>query len=70
MNDDLVTTLSIKAGWAPIPGYDFNNSLQEIYNQKLVTLVLQECYQWAQENGGLGSPVDLEELLIHFGLKP
>lgn len=66
MNTPLVDKLAEKAGWAPIQGADFSNSLQEMYNHRLVHLVLLECYEWARNNGGLGSPDDLAALLEHF----
>jgi hypothetical protein len=66
MNTTLVNLLSLKAGWTPIPGADFANSLQELYNQKLVQLVVLECYEWARHNGGLSSPENLSDLLAHF----
>lgn len=43
MNHDLVDKLAIEAGWVCIPGTDFGNSLQRLYNEKLVLLVVQEC---------------------------
>jgi hypothetical protein len=66
MNKPLVHDLALKAGWTPVPGALFGNSLQEMYNHKLVHLVLLEVYEWARENGGLNSPEDLADLLEHF----
>lgn len=70
MNNTLLDKLAQEAGWRPVPGAHFANSLQELYNQKLVRLVVQECYAWCVENGGLSCQEDLEGLLNHLGIKP
>lgn len=70
MNSTLLDKLAREAGWTPVPGADFANSLQELYNQKLVRLVVQECYAWCVENGGPSSSADLQAILEHFGFKP
>lgn len=37
--------------------------------QRFAELIVQECYEWAKENGGIGDDVDYAELKQHFGLK-
>jgi hypothetical protein len=37
--------------------------------QKFAELIVQECYAWAQLNGGLGEECDYTELKQHFGIK-
>lgn len=56
MNKDLINRLALEAGWTPIPGADFSNTLQEDYNRRLVHLVVQECCariqpDWAKVEG-------------------
>ena len=37
--------------------------------EKFVELIVQECYQWAKENGGIPSDEDHRALKEHFGIK-
>jgi hypothetical protein len=38
--------------------------------EKFAELILEECYLWAKENGGLGCEEDFEALKEHFGIQP
>jgi hypothetical protein len=72
MNTQLVNKLAQKAGHVHIPDAPFANSLQELYNQKLVQAVVSECmsvYQ-AIDNGNQvqGTRCYLTALNRHFGL--
>lgn len=41
----------------------------DVFKQKFAELIIQECYEWAKENGGIGDDVDYTELKQHFGIK-
>ena len=36
--------------------------------EKFAELIVEECYLWAKENGGLGCEEDFEALKEHFGV--
>jgi hypothetical protein len=36
---------------------------------KFAELIVEECYLWAKENGGLGCEEDFEALKEHFGVE-
>ena len=40
-----------------------------MWEEKFAELIVQECYAWAQLNGGLGEECDYTELKQHFGIK-
>jgi hypothetical protein len=50
MNARLIE-LAEQAGYKPLPGFDFGNSLAEIYNQKFAELIVQECKDIASRRG-------------------
>jgi hypothetical protein len=73
MNTKLVEKLALEAGWTPVPGADFSNSLQEIYNQKLVRLVVLECARVDSEHNNPYHVVGESyngPILEHFGIEP
>jgi len=36
--------------------------------EKFANSVLEECYSWAKENGGLSDDTDFAEMKRHFGV--
>ena len=38
-----IKELAEQAGYKPLPGLDFANSIQEIYTQKFAELIVREC---------------------------
>lgn len=73
--NERIRELAEQAGYTPLPGFDFANSIQEIYNQKFAELIIKECI-----NVGKSVNLDtcqeeyaLEQLLEiigeHFGIK-
>lgn len=60
----------VDLGWGPMIGLhetSDGNATPEV--EKLVELVVQECYMWAKENGGIPTDVDHRALKEHFGIK-
>ena len=41
----------------------------EAWEYRFAELIIQECYEWAQLNGGLSEECDYAELKQHFGVK-
>ena len=52
INHTLVDNLAEKAGWKPLPGADFANSLQEDFNRKFAELIVKECLNIIKEKCG------------------
>jgi len=40
-----------------------------IYKEKFAKLILENCYLWAKDNGGLCCEVDFSALKEHFGVE-
>lgn len=73
MNKELVDKLATQAGWQPVPGADFHNSLQDVYNQKMVMAVLRECLTIYEilDNGNRHMQTKNYRLAVlrHFGIQ-
>ncbi len=41
--NDRIRELAEQAGYKPLPGFDFANSLEETYLKKFAELIVQEC---------------------------
>jgi len=48
MNEQ-IRLLAEQAGYKPLPGFDFANSLQEIFLKKFAELLIRECMKAADE---------------------
>ena len=60
----------VDLGWGPmIALHEFSDGNATPEVEKLVELVVQECYMWAKENGGIPTDVDHCALKEHFGIK-
>ena len=68
--NERIRELLEQAGYKPLPGFDFANSLDEVFMQKFAELIVQECakvcdeHKKSLENGwenGLGVASDLIE---------
>ena len=45
-----IRLLAEQAGYKPLPGFDFANSLQEIFLKKFAELIIRECAETCKEN--------------------
>ena len=45
--NERIKELALQAGYAPLPGFDFANDLQEVFLQKFAELIVQECVRVA-----------------------
>ncbi len=41
--NDRIQELAKQAGYTPLPGFDFANSLQEVFIKKFAELIVREC---------------------------
>lgn len=48
--NDKIKELAVQAGYTPLPGFDFANSLHEVFMQKFAELIVQECASIAYVN--------------------
>lgn len=51
------------------PDEDNEDSYYRNFQEKFAELIVQECYWWAKENGGIPSDEDHRALKEHFGIK-
>jgi hypothetical protein len=64
MNEE-IRELAEQAGYRPLPGYDFYNSLEEIFIEKLAKLIAKECAEIALRE----DHEPYECILKHFGVE-
>jgi hypothetical protein len=68
-----IEKLAQQAGYTPLPGFDFANSLEEVFIQKFAELIVRECAGIYDkiDNGNLhlGTEDYLEALQKHFGVE-
>lgn len=43
--------LAEQAGYKPLPGFDFANSLEEVFIKKFAELIVRECMAQCADNG-------------------
>ena len=41
--NERIRELAVEAGYKPLPGFDFANSLEEVFLKKFAHLIVQEC---------------------------
>ena len=63
-----IEELAEQAGYKPLPGFDFANSLEETYLKKFAELIVKECCDVLYDNemGGYQVNYVLKE---HFGVE-
>lgn len=62
-----IKKLAQQVGYTPLPGFDFANSLEEVFIQKFAELIIKECCDVLHDNemGGYQVNYVLKE---HFGV--
>lgn len=48
--NERIRELAEQAGYKPLPGFDFANSLEETYLKKFAELIVQECADTAYQS--------------------
>ena len=69
--NEKIKDLALQAGYVPLPGFDFANSLQEVFMQKFAKLIVQECARiCVKEARQIGGRVCSDKIKEHFGVDP
>ena len=69
MMNKRVLELAEQAGYKPLPGFDFANSLEEVYIKNFAELIVRECASIVNDNNFEGSKLGNHLLFEHFGIK-
>ena len=48
--NERIKLLADRAGYTPLPGFDFANDLQEVFLEKFAELIVQGCADFVREN--------------------
>ena len=72
--NERIQEIAEQAGYTPIPGFDFANSLEEVFITKFAELIVKECASMArvfQSNEyDFTGDLDLDEFMLkHFGVE-
>ena len=68
--NEKIRALAEQAGYKPLPGFDFANSLEEIYLEKFAELIVRECAEISKKYAGGSMPVSIASAIKeHFGVK-
>jgi len=54
--NDRIRELAEQAGYKPLPGFDFANSLQEVFIKKFAKLIIEKCGDIANDYVDHGIP--------------
>ena len=63
----LIKEFAEQAGYKPLPGFDFANSLEETYLKKFAELIVRECMGVVSKK--CASPTAYYALRDHFGVE-
>ncbi len=65
-----IRQLALQAGYRPLPGFDFANSMEEVFITKFAELIVKECADVCQGFGESGDGYTCSyEILEHFGVE-
>jgi hypothetical protein len=70
--NERIKELAEQAGYKPLPGFDFANSLEEIYLKKFAELIVGKCAEYAEHAKGIDVDYQMyfKELLFgEFGVE-
>ena len=70
--NERIRELLEQAGYKPVPGFDFANSLEEQFMEKFAELIVKECALWIELQDEAEHPTAWllsEELKEHFGVE-
>ena len=56
--NERIKELAIEAGYQPLPGFDFANSLEETYLKKFAQLIIRECCDMVNKHTQHNNPND------------
>jgi hypothetical protein len=73
--NERIRELAEQAGYKPLPGFDFANSLEETYLKKFAELIVKECAdltRWQEYDMSSEQRIRLEiyqDIKQHFGVE-
>jgi hypothetical protein len=69
--NERIKLLANKAGYTPLPGFDFANDLQEVFIKKFAELIVKKCLHIVDDEGcGEGGSIRaMEKIKQHFGVE-
>jgi hypothetical protein len=68
--NERIKELAEQAGYKPLPGFDFANSLEEVFIKKFAELIVRECADIIAEHYDASEPwITPKTLLYHFGVE-
>jgi hypothetical protein len=68
--NERIRELAEQAGYRPLPGFDFANSLEEIYLKKFAELIVRECAGLCSMTASGRDAEAIEEAILkHFGVE-
>ncbi len=72
--NERIRELAEQAGDVPLPGFDFANSLQEVFIEKVAELIVRECIEqvWYSREDGINgnvSQVIKDRIKEQFGVE-
>ncbi len=72
--NERIRELAEQAGYVPLPGFDFANSLQEVFIEKFAELIVRECIEqvWYSREDGINgnvSQVIKDRIKEQFGVE-
>ncbi len=72
--NERIQELAEQAGYTPLPGFDFANSLQEVFIKNFAELIVRECIEqvWYTREDSINgnvSQVIKDRIKQHFGVE-
>lgn len=66
--NERIRELAEQAGYKPLPGFDFANSIEETYIKRFAELIVGECADFIEQDQGAGEVLS-NRLKKHFGVE-
>jgi hypothetical protein len=68
--NERIKLLADRAGYTPLPGFDFANDLQEVFLEKFAELIVEEMYVFMCNATDNDKPwPTFKEVKTHFGVE-
>lgn len=67
--NERIQELAEQAGYKPLPGFDFANSLEETYLEKFAELIVRECIKLCDQVDLVGADDCIDNIKEYFGVK-
>ena len=67
--NERIQEIAEQAGYTPIPGFDFANSLEEVFITKFAELIVREMLHTCEDHPAWTGRMIGEEIKQHFGVE-